>query len=478
MKKTIKNSSYLLVMLLIISSGQSCKKFLDIEAPVTSINQENVYQSDYTAAAVLTGIYGKIMGGFTAGGITSTSLILELTGDNLILNNQNQLVYLSWWRNSFTADYTDAGGFSNYFITIYPQIYTTNAAIEGLTASTTLTPAVKKRLLGEAYFMRSLFYFYLVNIFGDVPLVLTTDYNKTNQLPRATTSDVYQKIYEDLQQAISLLDDTYVDASITKTTTEKVRPNQSAALAMLARVQLYRKQYQSADSAATAVINKSDKYRLVGLDSVFKKNSQETIWALQPVKASYNTDEASVFILNQPPGITPPKLFYISPSFMSEFKNNDNRLSKWVGKLTVGNTTYPYFYKYKVDANSPTVSEYCIVLRLAEQYLIRAEARAENNELSSGTDDLNTIRTRAGLSPINPANLTDFRAALQQERRLELFGEWGHRWFDLKRSGLLDNAMQAALSFKGGSWSPNRALFPIPNSEILRDKNLTQNPGY
>jgi hypothetical protein len=144
-------------------------------------------------------------------------------------------------------------------------------------------------------------------------------------------------------------------------------------------------------------------------------------------------------------------------------------------------TTYYYAYKYKANTafgSSAPVTEWPIELRLAEQYLIRAEARAQQNNLDGAKSDLNVIRSRASLAATTASTQTDVLAAVAHERQVELFTEWGHRWFDLKRAGKIDAVMGVETSKKGGTWAAYKALVPIPASEILIDHNLTQNPGY
>jgi len=120
-----------------------------------------------------------------------------------------------------------------------------------------------------------------------------------------------------------------------------------------------------------------------------------------------------------------------------------------------------------------------MMLRLGEQYLIRAEARAQQGETTQAVADLNVIRNRAGLP--NYSGGTDkasLIAAIFHERQVELFTELGHRFFDLKRAGTINAVMGSVAPQKGGTWNANKALFPIPISDILNDSNLTQNPGY
>jgi hypothetical protein len=120
------------------------------------------------------------------------------------------------------------------------------------------------------------------------------------------------------------------------------------------------------------------------------------------------------------------------------------------------------------------------VLRLSEQYLIRAEAEANVGDSTDAISDLNVIRARAGLSSYADTTQGSLLSAILHERQVELFTEWGHRWFDLCRSGNAISVMSTVCPQKGGTWNPNgyQVLFPIPKTELINDVNLTQNPGY
>ena len=126
-----------------------------------------------------------------------------------------------------------------------------------------------------------------------------------------------------------------------------------------------------------------------------------------------------------------------------------------------------------------------MVLRLAEQYLIRAEAEANLGDMVDATKDLNAVRARAGLGPsptlTASSSLQQADSAILHERQVELFTEWGHRWFDLIRTGTVNTVLGSpgnVCQAKGGVWSSTSELFPIPESQILDDPNLGQNPGY
>ena len=119
-----------------------------------------------------------------------------------------------------------------------------------------------------------------------------------------------------------------------------------------------------------------------------------------------------------------------------------------------------------------------MVLRLGEQYLIRAEAEAQGNDLINAAKDLNIIRERAGLADTTTTTSSDMLALILHESQVELFTEWGCRWFDLIRTGNVNQVMIQVTPQKGGSWNSNDTLYPIPLSNITVDPNLTQNAGY
>ena len=115
-----------------------------------------------------------------------------------------------------------------------------------------------------------------------------------------------------------------------------------------------------------------------------------------------------------------------------------------------------------------------MVMRLAEQYLIRAEARAQQGNISGGLSDLNVIRNRANLIDISGVSQNELLKDIIQEKRIELFTEWGHRWLDLKRT----NNTDAILSPIKPNWNSEDKLYPIPLRELDSNPNLNQNSGY
>jgi hypothetical protein len=131
------------------------------------------------------------------------------------------------------------------------------------------------------------------------------------------------------------------------------------------------------------------------------------------------------------------------------------------------------------------MTEYFMVLRLGEQYLIRAEARAKQGNIGGAQSDLNVIRNRAGLPNTTASDEASLITAILKERRVELFCEWGHRWFDLKRLGKIDEVMNIVTPIKSNGtvqWQSYKALYPLPLGDLfinnIQNPYLTQNPGY
>ncbi|HMG68727.1 MAG TPA: RagB/SusD family nutrient uptake outer membrane protein, partial [Chitinophagaceae bacterium] len=204
-----------------------------------------------------------------------------------------------------------------------------------------------------------------------------------------------------------------------------------------------------------------------------------------PVNTGWNTEDARVFILPSTgpttavSGVNYP--VYLDSNLVNSFEINDQRKTNWIGKVTPtppGTKTYYYPFKYKSATQNASVIEYNMMLRLAEQYLIRSEARAEQNNISGAQGDLNVIRNRAGLLSTTANDIASLLSAILLERRHELFTEWGHRWLDLKRTGNADAVMDLACPSKGGTWNTYWQLYPLPSYDLLQDPNLTQNSGY
>ena len=160
---------------------------------------------------------------------------------------------------------------------------------------------------------------------------------------------------------------------------------------------------------------------------------------------------------------------------MAAFETEDNRFNDWVGARS--SNSYPVKYKNSTSLSIGVTSnlEYTVLLRLAEQYLIRAEARVRQNDLTGAQEDLNAVRNRAGLEDTPNMTSESLLTAINQERRIELFAEGGHRWLDLKRMERASEVLEPLKEL----WEPTDVLWPIPEIEIFNNSNLLpQNPGY
>lgn len=476
--RSIRSFQLIILSIFFILTQAECKKWVQVGPPKTTISSANVYSSDATAAAVLTGIYSQMSkASLTGGGITSMSFLPELSSDNLSLVPS---FAPSTWISYYTNNLTNANG--DFWNIIYPNVFIVNSALEGLTSSTTLTPSVKQQLTGEAEFMRAFYYFYLVNLYGDVPLVTGTDYTINETLPRTPAAEVWQQIIQDLKDAQNLLNVNYLDATLLNITTARVRPSTWAATALLARAYLYTQKWDSAEVEASTVLNNTSLYGLTSLSNTFLANSTEAIWQLQPVNAGQNTQDALAYII--PP--TGPNFTYacfLSNGLLNTFEAGDQRRVFWVDSVIANGVTYYYPYKYKVDSIGAPITEYSTVFRLGEVYLIRAEAEAQQSgQTPQAIMDLNVIRERAGLGPYQGAqDPTSVLNAIYHERQVELFTEWGHRWLDLKRTGMIDSVMGTpgnACEIKGGKWTLNSQLYPLPLTDLQADLKLVQNAGY
>ncbi|MDB5159574.1 MAG: RagB/SusD family nutrient uptake outer membrane protein [Mucilaginibacter sp.] len=473
----VKTHLFLFILLLIMLSAlTSCKKAVTVDAPVNQLVASTVFNNSNSATAAQLNIYATMSSVNTvkATGLSSDEFVNYIPNVSFndfyknALNPVNDGITFPIWGNA------------------YQNIYEANAVIEGVQDSKKINPQVGQQLIGEAKFIRAFWHFYLVNLYGDVPLIINTDYKASASARRTPKSQVYQQIIADLKDAQNLLNTNFVDASDTTVTTDRVRPTKWAARALLARTYLYygnltgdASNYTNAETEASALIDNNAPFSLKlvpDLSTVFLKNSTEAIWQLLPVNLGYNTPEGAAFILLDAP-TSSGQVSVISDQLLNAFEPGDKRKTTWINAITVAGTTYNFPFKYQVQSGGD-ITEYSMALRLSEQYLIRAEARAQQMNLTGAVADLNVIRNRAGLPGVITTTQAELFAAIQHERQVELFAEWGHRWLDLKRTGSVNTVMSIVTPLKGGRWQSYQQLYPIPPLDINSDHNLTQNPGY
>jgi hypothetical protein len=238
------------------------------------------------------------------------------------------------------------------------------------------------------------------------------------------------------------------------------------------------KKYSEAVVETTKIIGNTN-FELSPIGQVFKRSSKEVIWQIElPTNTYiYNSYEATMFkFIDQAIGTT------ISQSLLSLFGGKDIRKSIWIGTSTDQSTSpaTEYHFPNKYTSTTDPADEYTTPFRLAEMYLIRAEARAQLGLSQEAIDDTDSIRIRAGLNPLN-ISMTDAALldSIATEKRREMFCEWGIRWFDIRRSDNIDELMTIIAAQKATTWKPAAVLWPVPLNDILNSaNNLVQNEGY
>lgn len=441
----------------------SCDSFVEVDLPKSQLTTVSVFEDNATATAALSDIYSKIRDkGLLTGTNTGLSNQLGNYTDELVCYGTPTNPSLPFYNNILSPS---TPAISELWNSTYNQIYASNSVLEGVESNKNLSEDQIKKLQGEALFIRALLHFYLANLFGQVPYIRTTDYKENSKALKISVDQVYENAVLDLEKAVPLLAAAY-------NSTERIRPNKFAAKALLARVYLHKKLYAQAANEASAVINEISLYSIESnVNNVFLSTSKETIWQLKSSAAGRNTLEAGVFIFKS----GPPPLVALNSSLVSTFSSQDLRKNSWIKSVANGTSVWYHANKYKEQNPTSKSLEYSIVFRLAEQYLIRAEARAMQGDLIGAKEDLNKIRRRAGLADKNAQTQDEILTAILQERRLELFTEHGHRFFDLKRFNKLDQVLAGA---KPG-WNSTDILFPLPQSELSANPNLLpQNQGY
>lgn len=428
--------SHLIVIVLFLTNG--CKDFVQIEVPPNQLSSANAFKEEGSAKAAIIGIYANLATGSLSANL---QLAMDYYSGDLLLNGSNDS-YSQFVNHDIQVDNSFV---SSFWSSLYQYIHYANSSIEALESSQ-IDQASKNQLLGEALFIRAFCYYYLVNLWGNVPLVLSSDWQVNQSLERTDRKNVYEQIVKDLENSKAILDKSNVQ--------ERVRINYYSASAMLSRIYLQLEDWEKAEENASEVIG-NPSYILEPTETVFTINSKEVIWQLMSINSSYlNTNIGQQLI---PWSQTSIPNTTASEKTLMQFEDVDLRKEAWLASNKVNDEEYWYPFKYKEGIFSSQKKEYLVVLRLAEQYLNRAEARLELGNLDGALDDLNEIRLRASLPNIELFTKEDIQIETEKERRLEFFAEWGIAWPTNKRE----------FSF-----------WPIPLSQLEANPNLDQNEGY
>lgn len=444
---------YNLLALFAVVVMASCEKRLDIE-PTQSVDETNALNTSSDVEAALVGAYALTGDGDVQGG--NSQVNSELLGNFDEIN----------WSGTFqgmTQIFNKSIPVNNTFVTntwtdSYAAINTINNVLGALDK---VDETKKDRVEGEAKFLRALIYFNLVKLFGKdytdgdpnvnlgVPLVLepTRDINESSQVARATVAAVYTQIINDLKDAKSKI-----------TEPSNFFADQYAASAILARVYLQQAEYALALEEANNVINTSGRSLLTtyaenfpgepGVNPFARANTDEEIFALQ-VNATTGVNDFNTYFSTSGRGDID-----ITDVHLSLYEPNDDRLNLFYDQNAI------YTGKYENIYGNVTI------VRLAEMYLIRAECnfRLGTEVGRPPLEDINRIRARAKLLPLVVLDLD----AILKERKLELAFE----------GFALDDAKRLKHDVGSLPYNSNALVYPIPERELLVNKNLVQNPGY
>jgi hypothetical protein len=448
--------------ILVISLG-SCKKLLDT-TPVNAVSDDNPIFDAASSETALRGVYRQL-GSTGYYGETYVTLGYFPSGDvkNLTTGGSANLVNVNYR--------ADDVNFNTAWSAIYITINRANQVISKVpkVQAPNFTTEQKNRCVGEAKFIRALAYFDLARAWGGVQLFLepTTSLQERPAIKRSSLEDTYAQVLKDLQDAEQLLPDGV----------NRIRATKRTVWALRARYHLYRQEWALAEQYATKLIENTADYTLLKPFSAWFANdvvgTKESIFELE-----YSAINPST-IRSQMQHPTNGGTYRYAPNDRFVQLLNDPLVSggrkALIGSVTQGGTTiwFGNLY-YRKNATDPAY-----VLRIAEMYLIRAEARAQQNNVSATTGalyDLNQVRDRAGIAASAAVTKEEVLLAIENERRLEFAWE-AHRWFDLARTGRAKTVLEALDA--NTHVESYELVFPIPITQIQLDpKNLDQNPDY
>lgn len=454
----MKTNYRYMITLAVVAITVSCSDFLEMEVPKDQIDQSKVFNDDRTATSALTEVYTLMRNnGFLSGNKDGMGFLMGCYTDELEVTAPQVTDYKYFYESAVLSTNTAV---QNLWNNTYRQLYLVNNVLEGLEHATEISEPVQRQLRGEALAVRGLLHFYLCQTYGDVPYVTGTDYSVNRRLGKVSVPNVMHLALQDLTTAEDLLDVNYPSV-------EKVRINKVVTQAILARVYLFAGKYPEAKNYAQMVIE-NPIYGLENVEDLFLKDSTSAIWQFKPAVDTGNALEADTYFFPS----SPAPYAKLSTNFLQDFEMGDLREVYWTKH--VGTQGDAYASKYKQRGFSVS-AEYSVIMRVEEMYLIAAEASAQIGEFAQCEHYLNLLRIRAQLPLVATVSKDECLAAVMQERRVELFCEFGHRFYDLKRWKLLD----VKLSPLKNRWQSQFEVLPLPEKELLLNPGLLpQNVGY
>jgi hypothetical protein len=470
---------YFLLILALFELVGCSEDFLDLNPP-SNPNVDVLYNTDADFEQAVNGIYDQMQDTYQY-----LWQFTELRADN---GDHLWTGYLSVQRvDQFRLDPTD-DILNNLWSDLYNALFRANITLQKLENADPEIVINKDRHEGEAKFLRALSYYHLVQIYGEVPLILEpVSTEESYTLSQSPVSEIYNQIIKDFMDAENLLPEKYTDINVGRATN-------GAAKTMLGKTYLVLKEYVKAEEKLSEVMNMHYKL-LPDYNSVFdhmNEHHEEYIFDIEfePDLGTEGSTFTFRFIPNHPQlrsfyGIAGGSGEQLSPSseFMSLFEPGDDRIyiTADTGFVQENGEFFKTNHSYTRKYISPTTAQNDSrvnwrVTRFADVILMYAEALNENGKTEQAVDELNKIRMRANASPYDDLSQEEARDAIALERRLELAFE-GHRWYDLLRT----NKAISEMSSKGYDIKPHMTVFPKPQQQldVINDPALfSQNTGY
>ena len=499
----IIRSVCLIISAIVVLISAGCEDFLTKD-PANVIASSEFFQNEHQVNQGVVSIYASLQNVYD-----NHWKFAEQRSDNTTVQfwQANRGPHPIWLMEEFTMDASNQN-IGPYWNGTYTGIQRANTILNQIENVEFSDESYKNQLIGESQFLRALFYFHLVRLFGDVPLVLNQVESPSESFAtiekRNSVEEVYNQILEDANSAISNLPQQYTDANTGRAT-------EGAARALLADILMTRKNYGEARVELENIIQME--YELLpSYEDVFdpgNKNNAEIIFDVNYSSVETNPGLGSRFIYNFAPWNSGSKITGHNAStqglnipsieIYSAYSDWDKRKDVAIGYfidpsnegqgIAMGDTI---LYVKKYDHPHPVqgrTDDNCSVYRYAHVLLMLAECI---NEIEGPTTEayiaINEVRERAGLEPL-PADLSqeDFRQSVFDEMQLELAFE-NHRWFNLLRTGKAKETMerhgelyrdrQPHFATPAYVIEEYKFLYPIPQREITLNPNLTQNPGW
>ncbi|MBB3700408.1 RagB/SusD family nutrient uptake outer membrane protein [Flammeovirga yaeyamensis] len=475
-------------------SFSACDSFLDLK-PISDETADNAYTRAAQIESALAGTYTTLHSDFYE---WDEMIYNDVRSDNFYSGGDNPEIH-SFDLLTVTAVNSKV---DQDWSSLYNGIFKANNVLYRIDGVVDLEEERKAEIIGESKFLRGLFYFSLVKLWGGVPLItqptLSTAPEDVN-IPRSTEAEIYAQIEQDLIEAANALPETFVGSEA------KTRATKGACYALLAKVYAQSKQWQKVVDAVREVDNSSAGYSLVSdYNSLFtgaNYENEECIFMPNYIGGNIGNFASAMML---PPSITNDdwrKFGTPSVDLVNAFDAESDVVRKSAAILfeditawrdqywsNVGenSTNLPFAYKWRNPmAWSSTDRQY--LLRYADMLLVKAEALNELNDINGAAVEVNKVRNRVGLNNLTSDQMSSqevMRNTILNERRLE-FAQEGMRWEDLQRHGLLVTTMSNLKEFDKESngfvnynMNENKILLPIPQVEMNRNPNLEQNPGY